>query len=241
MNSLLISRRDIGALLHCYLVWFIVALVLFLVGVAFQIFALGSGAHFSHEVLETFFEIAGIGFNVAAVLITMRSFSEEAQMGTDVLFRTAPIPVWQVVAGKFIAAVAFLTLMASLSVYLPGLIYVNGKVSPEHVLVGYAGVLMMSGTVAAMGIAASTLFRSQVVTALVSVALMGTFAWFLWRLSDLTDPPFNDVFAYSALWDKHFTSFQSGSLHVRDVIFYASMSFLFLFGATKVLEGRRWQ
>lgn len=241
MNALLIARRDLGALLHGYLGWFIVALVLFLVGIAFQIFALGGKAAFSHEVLQSFFEIAGIGFNIAAVLVTMRSFSEEQQLGTDVLYRTAPIPMWQVVAGKFLAAIAFLLLLAVISVYLPGLIFVKGKVSVAHVLVGYAGVLMMSGTVAAMGIAASTLFRSQVVTALVSVALMGTFAWFLWRLSDVTDPPFDALFAYSALWDKHFTSFQDGSLHTRDVVFYATMSFLFLFASTKVLEGRRWQ
>jgi ABC-2 type transport system permease protein len=241
MHALLVARRDLAAVLHGYLGWFIVALVLFLMGVGFQIFALEGGARLSHEVLQAFFEIAGVGFNVAAVLITMRAFSEEAQLGTDVLLRTSPIPVWQVVAGKFLAAMGFLLLMAVLSVYLPGLILVNGKVSLAHVATGYLGVLLMSGTVAAMGIAASTLFRSQVVTALVSTALLGMFAWFIWRLSDSVDAPFTAVFAYAALWDKHFTSFQAGTLHTQDVVFYLSMMFVFLFAATKVLEGRRWQ
>ena len=88
MNALLIARRDLGALLHGYLGWFIVALVLFLVGVAFQIFALGSGAHYSHEVLETFFEVAGIGFNVAAHMPVKTTVDEDD---------TGPVSVSQVV------------------------------------------------------------------------------------------------------------------------------------------------
>jgi ABC-2 type transport system permease protein len=240
MNALLIARRDLSSYLHGYTGWVLAAAVLFLLGILFQTMALGSGAAYSHEVLEGFFEVGGWVFNTAAVLITMRSFSEERQLGTDVLLRTAPISSLEVVLGKFLAAVGFLAGMAALTVYLPGLIFVNGKVSVAHIAVGYSGLLLMSATVASIGIAMSSLFRSQVASAISAGILVGVFV-IAWKLSDLTDPPFTDPLAYMALWDKHYTAFSEGTLRLRDVVFYLSTSFVFLFGTAQVLEGRRWQ
>ena len=44
-----------------------------------------------------------------------------------------------------------------------------------------------------------------------------------------------------ALHGKHFPPFQSGSVHLRDVIYYLMVTYVALFGATRVMESRRWK
>jgi ABC-2 type transport system permease protein len=57
----------------------------------------------------------------------------------------------------------------------------------------------------------------------------------------VTDRPLSDVFAAMDLYTQHFKPFQSGLIHVRDVVFYLALTYVFLFGATRVVEARRWK
>jgi ABC-2 type transport system permease protein len=240
MNALLIARRDIEAQLHGYLGYLVIAGFLFTTGIGFYVFGLGAANEYSHRVLEWFFMIAGTVANIAVVLMTMRSLSDERQSGTEVLLLTSRASEGEVVLGKFLAAMTVVTAMLALTVYMPALIMVNGKIAMAHVAVGYIGMLAMSGATAAMGIAASSLFRNQLasgITAGIAVGLLIV----SWNLATQTEAPFSDVFDYAALWEKHFLPFTEGKLRVRSLVYFASITLLALFGATKVLEGRRWQ
>lgn len=240
MNALIIARRDLAAYLHGFSGWFILAAVLFITGLLFQVRGLGSGPQLSHEVLQAFFENCGGMVMIASVLITMRSFAEERQTGTDVLLQTSPLSSTETVLGKYLASMGLMTVLLALTVYMPGLIFVNGKVSVAHIAVGYLGLLMLASGTVAIGVFASTLFKSQMPSGIVAGVIVVTML-LGWRLADVTDAPFSDVFSYAAYWDKHFTQFMEGRLHVRAAVYYLSVTFVFLLGATKVLEGRRWE
>ena len=43
------------------------------------------------------------------------------------------------------------------------------------------------------------------------------------------------------LFSQHFTPFMTGVLHLRDVVFYLSVTYLFLVLAVKTMEAKRWQ
>jgi ABC-2 type transport system permease protein len=241
VNTLLIARRDLASYLHGYVGYVIVAAALFIIGVLFQGWALGGTARYSHEVLEDFFQYTSFIINVVAILITMRSLAEERQLGTDVLLQSSPISDVQVVAGKFLAAVGFLAILLALTIYMPALIFVHGKVSLAHIATGYLGVLLMGSASAAVGIAASSMFKAQLPAGLLAGVVVGTLIAG-WKLADVSEPPFGAIFSYLAYWDKHFhQTLEQGRLHLRDVVYYLSVSFVFLLSATKVLEGRRWQ
>jgi ABC-2 type transport system permease protein len=49
------------------------------------------------------------------------------------------------------------------------------------------------------------------------------------------------VFAGLGLHGRHFSDFQAGVLHLRDVVYYLSVAYFFLLLATKALEAKRWQ
>jgi ABC-2 type transport system permease protein len=60
-------------------------------------------------------------------------------------------------------------------------------------------------------------------------------------LSRVTDPPFKDTFMALALYARHFPAFQSGTIHLRDVIYYIAVVYMALFASIRVMEARRWK
>lgn len=237
---LLIAKRDLGAYLHGWTGYIILAAVLFIDGVFFNAVALGAGPRYSHEVLEQFFYFSSGTTMIASLLIAMRTIAEETTTGTDVLLRTSPASEGHVVFGKFLAAFGLLSLLTALTVYMPAMIFVNGKVSVAHIATGYLGLSLLGAATTAIGVFASSIFRSQMAAAIFSGVLVVGMLLF-WRVSQLVDPPLNDIFAAAALFDKHFTPFQEGRLLTSGVIYYLSLVWAFLTLTTAVLHGRRWQ
>jgi ABC-2 type transport system permease protein len=133
-----------------------------------------------------------------------------------------------------------LTLLAALSTYMPALIFVNGKVSISHILTGYLGMLIMSGSVAAIGVFASSLTKSQVVAALLGAVI--AFSFILgFRLSNLVEPPFTDIVRRFGLYDNNYMPFIEGRVPTRELVFFGSIIFGSLFLTTRMLEGRRFR
>ena len=240
MNAFLIARRDLSAYLRGYTGWIVAAVLLAFVGAIFQIFIL-DGAKFSHEVLEDFFYYMAGTATVATILLSMGSLSDERQQGTDVLLATSTASPGQVVLGKWLAAMGLMGGIVALTAYLPALIFVNGKVSLAHVAIGYLGSLLVCGFAAAVGIFWSSLARHQLLAGVLAGVTVAAFV-FSFILANFSDAPLTGIFEYAAYWDKHFHhSFRQGRLHSRDLVYYGSLIFVFLLGATKVVEGRRWQ
>ena len=48
------------------------------------------------------------------------------------------------------------------------------------------------------------------------------------------------MLAYSAIYNQHFQPFSEGRLNVSGLVYYGSLTSIFLMLATRVLEGRRW-
>lgn len=238
-NTLLITKRDLGAYATGLSSWFILASLLALQGLFFWALAL-TGEAYSHEVLRAFFT-NNWGFAVvASVLVTMRSMAEERRDGTDVLLTTSTATDAQVVLGKWLAAMTVLTVFTALSVYLPALVYVNGKVSMGHLFAGYLGVLATVGATSAIGIFGSSLVRSQLFAGLITAIVVVTLI-IAWMLADATEAPFNEAIAYAALFNQHYEGFSEGRIAASGLVYYASLTVGFLWLATRVNEGRRWE
>jgi ABC-2 type transport system permease protein len=242
VNALLIARRDLASYLQGYSAYVIVAALLLIQGMFFHAFALGTEqARYSHEVLENFFYLAW-GFSVAtAILLTMRSLADEHMLGTDVLLRTSIVSDGEVVVGKWLAAMGMVSLYAILTLHMPLLIFVNGKVSAAHVLVGYAGVLLGGAVASAVGVFCSALFRNQLAAGIVGGLLAIYMSVMAWMLAEIVEPPFTDIVSYTALFNKHFVPFMEGRVTVSSSVYQISLAALFLLLSTRVLHARRWE
>jgi ABC-2 type transport system permease protein len=239
-NIGLILRRELGSYLRTPSGYIIAALALLVDGVFFNALAVGSQPRLSTEVLQEFLLWAGRIHLVAAVMVSFRLLAEERATGTQVLLFTSPIREGEIVVGKFLASLIFLSILALLSIYLPALIFVNGKVSWGHIAAGYIGLVLLMASILSVGVFASALVKHQ----LLAVVVAGAFVAMLelcWVISQISDPPLNTLIAYFAPFSKHYTPFIRGLVQMSDIVYHASVVFFCLLAATRVLKSQRWQ
>jgi ABC-2 type transport system permease protein len=132
-----------------------------------------------------------------------------------------------------------LVLLAS-TIFMPLLIKVNGKISFGHVAAGYLGLFLVGAASIAVGTLGSALTRSQILSVIVSVVMSLTLLLSFW-IARVTDRPMSQIFENSSFYNVHFVPFQSGIIHLRDVVYFLAVAYVFLFAAIRVLEARRWR
>src|SRR5215471_17435857 len=170
----------------------------------------------------------------------MRLLAEERHTGTLVVLNTAPEHDRAIVLGKFLSAFGFVALKTALTIYLPLLIFVNGRVSLGHIAVGYLGLLLLGAASVAIGLFGSALAKNQVLAAVIGAAILGTML-LLWMVGRVTDPPLNTFLAALALHNERQNAFMKGLLRLENVVYYVAVTYFFLLAATKTLEARRWR
>ena len=241
MNAILcILRRELGAYLRTPMGTIILAAVLCIDGLLFNAFAVGAEQRASTQALEVFFYCTSGTTVLASIFIAMRLIAEERQNGTLVLLSTAPIRDWQVVVGKFAAAWLYLALLTALTLPMPALIHLYGKVAWGHIAAGYLGLMLIGGAALALGMLCSALAPNQLVAAILGAATVTGFI-LLWRLASIASPPLDGIVAYLALHDRHFRPFMHGLIATADLVFYLSLIYVALVATTRALEARRWR
>ncbi len=237
-NISLLARRELAAYFKGPMGYVIAAIVLFVDGLLFNYYALGGTPKYSGEVLQLFFAFATFMTMVAGLLLSMRLLAEEKQLGTLTLLLTSPVREYEIVLGKFFSALAFFSLMTLATVYMPLLIFVNGKVSFGHIIAGYFGLILLGGLSLSIGLFASSLSNSQIVAAVTGGAILA--AVYLFYLgAKIADPPLREVLSF--LSPQRHLQWQNGVLHSQDVFYFVSGTYLFLLLTTHVMQARRWR
>ena len=238
----IIFRREMAAYLKSPVGYLIAAAMLLVQGILFYTQALGprGGSRLSGEVLAKFFMWSSGPTAVGALILSLRLIAQERQSGSLVLLNTSPVRDYEVVLGKFFAALTFLAAITLLSFYLPLLIKVNGKISMAHVIAGYSGLLLFGAACLAIGMFATAVSPDQLIAAVVGGVITATlfFAYFLAK--ELSDP-LRGIFESIGLWHKNYWPFMRGIVHLKHIVYYLAIIYFFLVLATKTMEARRWR
>lgn len=241
-STWLIMLRELKAMFRSPIGFIAAAAALLIDGIWFIARALGGEGdkRLSAQVLAEFFNgVSGVTMAICIVL-SMRLIAHEQEHGTMVLLKTAPITDRAVVLGKFMAVLAALLLITLLTGYMPALIFVNGKVSVGHILIGYLGIVLLGMATIGIGVFASALAKSQVIAAILgAVMLVVMLLW--WLLAKVVPPPLSDIANGLALHHVRMRDFMTGVLRLENVVFYLAVAAFFLLAATKTLEARRWR
>jgi ABC-2 type transport system permease protein len=236
----LVARRELAGYLRTPSGYLIAAATLLVAGLLFNTRAVGGSAKLSSQVLQDFLRDASGTTTVCAVLLAMRLFAEERQNGTLVLLFTAPVRELELVIGKFLSAFIVLSIVTLMSLYLPALIFVNGKVSIGHIVAGYLGLLLVGAATLSLGLLGSALAKNQLLAGVIAAVLI--FVLFLaWPLARIIEPPLGPVVSYFSLYEKHFFPFMRGLVQLSDVVYYLSIVYLALLASTRALQSQRWQ
>lgn len=174
--------------------------------------------------------------------VTMRSFSDEKKQGTIELLFTKPLSVWEIVNGKFFGA--FLLIVLAI---VPTVIYVwvisyfgnpEGNIDMGSTLGSYFGLLFLIAGYTSIGIFTSTLSENQIVAFIISVFLCFIFYFGFESLSSLAGD-FSNVVASFGM-DYHFKSMSRGVIDTRDVLYFVSITVLFLSLTVYKLKSLKW-
>ncbi len=155
-------------------------------------------------------------------LVTMRVFAEERANGTDELLLTCSLRPWEIALAKHATTYGFVLLLLGVSAVFPGVAVSSGRLGSEHLLALYAGQFSFGVAIAAIGLACSSLTRSQVVAAVLAYAISFVLLDFGW-LGSLASERTADVLRQISLL-AHFDSFPRGVIPLRDVIYFGGVA-----------------
>jgi len=188
--------------------------------------------------LNAFFFLAPWLFLFLIPAITMKSFADEFNTGTIEILKTKPISDWQIVLGKFLAC-SLLVIIA----LLPTLTYVfsifslgnpKGNIDVGSTVGSYFGLLFLAATYTSVGLFASTLSKNQIVAFIIAICISFFLFYGFDALANLSN---NGNYTIQQLgFNEHFKSISRGVIDTRDIIYFISVSFLFLFLTKKQLD-----
>jgi ABC-2 type transport system permease protein len=180
-------------------------------------------------------------------LITMRAFADEYRMGTIETLTTAPVRDWQVVLSKFFGAVTFYVVL-----FLPTFLYfalfqwISGSKVPVVQSAGpywttYTLLLLLGMFFISIGIFASSLVKDQVNAAIISLAVILLYLFIpslLGLMLNSTDPGFTKMRGFLSPFD-HMRDFARGMIDTRQIVWYLSMTALFLIVTHQLFQSRK--
>jgi len=188
-------------------------------------------------VVPFFFSVSFVGLFLIP-LITMRLIAEERRQGTLELLLTYPLTDFQVVFGKYLAAVALFALMLAGSLWTVGTLFRYGNPDPGPILAGYLGVFLYGSAFIAIGLMLSALTENQIVAAILSFAVfLGL--WILQWASTLASGSLATVLSYVSVVD-HFQAMSQGIVDTKDVVFFLSTIAFGLYVALQSVAAQRW-
>lgn len=199
---------------------------------------------YGYATLESFFTLAPILFLFIIPAITMRLFSEEKQMGTIEWLYTKPFTDREILLGKFFASLAIIvialipTLIYFFSIYQLG--YPKGNIDHGGVIGSYFGLIMLASAFCAIGLFCSSITANQIVAFILAAVISALFFWGFDLVSKFSflEGSF-DYFLKNLGIAYHYDSISRGVLDTRDLIYFLSLSFLFLYLTHFQLEKRK--
>jgi ABC-2 type transport system permease protein len=190
-------------------------------------------------VFRPLFGTLAIVFLMMVPLLTMRLLAEEKRSGTAELLFTYPLTDWAVILGKFWAALLIYAVLLLITLIYAAAFAAFASLDWGPILSSYLGLLLLGGACLSLGLFASSLTENQIIAAMAAFALLLLF-WLIGWQQELGASGLGRVFAALSMLE-HFENFIRGVIDTRDLVYYASFIFFFLFLTKRQLESRRWR
>jgi ABC-type uncharacterized transport system involved in gliding motility auxiliary subunit len=171
--------------------------------------------------------------------VTMRTLAEDRKSGVLEVVLTQPITELELVLGKYLGAVLFLWLALAVTLVIPIGLAFGSSLQWGTLTAQYVGAALLIGSLAGIGVWASSLTESQITAYILAVAVM--FVALLIGLDPVTGalPPTLGAIAARLGVLSHFESIGRGVIDLRDVIYFLSVAGIFLALAYGSVVGRK--
>ncbi len=234
-NTLTIAKKELKSYIASPMAYIVACIFLALAGVFFSIF---SPSTYLETSLSGFLSNISLVLLLLAAVLTMRLIAEERKLGTLELLLTAPVRDSELIMGKFLGSLGMLSIMLILTFYYPILLVIFGDPDIGPIITGYLGIFLLGCTCLSVGIFASTLSSNQIVSAVVAGGILFAL-WFIGQAATFLPEALGDIINYFSL-SYYFPDFVTGIIDTRGIVYYLSITLLFLFLAIRSIENSRW-
>jgi len=233
-----IALKEFKSYLASPMAYIVTSIFLVLAGFFFALFPLTSMATYTQTSISGFLQAGVILLLLFSPLLTMRLLAEERKLGTVELLLTAPVRDSEIILGKFLGSLSILAVMLALTLYYPLLLFIFGDPDPGPIITGYIGLILLGSTALAVGIFTSSLTSNQIVAAVLAVGILLAL-YFIGFVAVIVPEALGEVIGFFSL-SFYFPDFMTGVIDTRGIIYYLSITALFIFLATRSLENSRW-
>jgi len=171
--------------------------------------------------------------------VTMRLISEEKRSGTIEVLLTLPVRDYEIILGKFLAGLILIVVAVILTFIYVLILSGIGDFDYGSVVSGYIGLILLGAAYLSIGVFTSSLTENQIVAFITGFVII--FALFMLDKVLVFMPTLLASFFEYLSVSYHFSNISRGVIDSRDLIYYLSLIFFFLFLAVRALESRKWR
>lgn len=211
------------------------------------IFLIASGLLFSYCTLQAgpnsstaaYFSTLMYVFIIVLPLLTMKLFADEKKMRTESLLLTSPVSLMGMVVAKFLAAYTVFATTYLISCLNFLVLYQFGTPNTAILLGSSLAILLAGAACIAVGVFISALTENQLIAALGTMAIIVFFVLTSMLNSYIDSAVIRSIINWVSIMER-FVNFTSGIFDFNAIVYYLSISFVFLFLTVRVYDKRRW-
>ena len=193
------------------------------------------------EIMRAFFGLLSTLVLFFTPILTMSIYAEERKRGTMELLMTSPIRELDIVLGKFLASLSlFAIMLLPTASYMIFMVLRSEPMMPWRMLLaGYAGILLLGGSLLALGSFVSSLTENQLIAAVVTFSA-SLFIWVIDAVGRDSGSSAGAVLQYLSVI-RHYEDFTRGVIDTSSLIYYFSFIVLFVFLTVRSVDSMRWR
>ena len=197
-----------------------------------------------------YFTMLTFSFIILIPLLTMKLFAEEKKLRTEQLLLTAPVSVWGMILGKFLAAFTlfFGSLLVSCINLFPLYSYAAAERTEGSIHIGPStpeiigcliGLTLIGAAFVAIGMFISSLTENQLAAAVVTVAIIAVMLLLSMVNQYISSYAVRFVIDWICILSR-FSAFSAGYIDFAAIVYYISITGVFLLLTVRVYDKRRW-
>ena len=231
-----IYKRELKAYFTTLTGYVFVSAYLVVAGVLFYMTTLSQGEYAD---VTSYYRLVIVAFALLIPLLTMKLFADEKRLKTEILLLTSPVSILGIVTAKFLAALTVFVSTFALSCVNLIPLYMYGNQNTAVIFGNITAVILVGCAFITVGVFMSCLTESQLIAAVLTLAATALFVLIGAYSSNIGFTPLRLTLDFFSVLNR-FTYFTYGVIDWSALVYYACISFVFLFLTVRVYESRRW-
>lgn len=232
---LAILKREISSYFTSAVGYVVLTIFYFFAGVFFYNYCL---VYQSAELTYVFYNLFLIILFTIPIL-TMKLFSEDKKHKSDQAYLTAPVSIPSIVFGKFLSAL--IVLIIALAIFILFSLVISFFTTPTWSIIfcNMLGILLLGSALISIGMFISSLTESQAIAAMLGM-FVGLIIYILNSIASMIKIDWISNIIYSLSFMTRYYNFTYGMISLADIVFFLTVTGVFIYLTTRVLEKRRW-